>query len=69
MEEPAPPMHPVGSARKCIAESDEISFEAPEKKGSRYTIDAAYIRERLADIVKSEDLSRYILSFRWIDRR
>jgi ATP-dependent HslUV protease ATP-binding subunit HslU len=40
---------------------DEISFEAPEKKGARYTIDAAYIRERLADIVKSEDLSRYIL--------
>jgi ATP-dependent HslUV protease ATP-binding subunit HslU len=40
---------------------DEISFEAPEKKGARYTIDAAYIRERLTDIVKSEDLSRYIL--------
>jgi len=40
---------------------DEISFEAPEKKGARFTIDAAYIRERLADIVKSEDLSRYIL--------
>ncbi len=40
---------------------DEISFEAPERKGARITIDAAYIRERLADIVKSEDLSRYIL--------
>jgi len=40
---------------------DEISFEAPERKGARIAIDAAYIRERLADIVKSEDLSRYIL--------
>lgn len=40
---------------------DEISFDAPEKKGSKITIDAAYVRERLADIVKSEDLSRYIL--------
>jgi ATP-dependent HslUV protease ATP-binding subunit HslU len=40
---------------------DEVSFEAPERKGARITIDAAYISERLADIVKSEDLSRYIL--------
>jgi ATP-dependent HslUV protease ATP-binding subunit HslU len=40
---------------------DEISFDAPEKKGATLTIDAAYVRERLADIVKSEDLSRYIL--------
>ncbi len=40
---------------------DEISFEAPERKGARIAVDAAYIRERLSDIVKSEDLSRYIL--------
>ncbi len=40
---------------------DEISFNAPEKKGTKINIDAAYVRERLADIVKSEDLSRYIL--------
>jgi ATP-dependent HslUV protease ATP-binding subunit HslU len=40
---------------------DEISFDAPEKKGAMIAIDAAYVRERLADIVKSEDLSRYIL--------
>ena len=40
---------------------DEISFDAPEKSGSRITIDAEYVRERLTDIVKSEDLSRYIL--------
>jgi ATP-dependent HslUV protease ATP-binding subunit HslU len=40
---------------------DEISFEAPEKNGAEVTIDAAYVRERLAEIMKSEDLSRYIL--------
>jgi ATP-dependent HslUV protease ATP-binding subunit HslU len=40
---------------------DDISFDAPEKKGVKITIDAAYVRARLADIVKSEDLSRYIL--------
>lgn len=40
---------------------DEISFEAPERKGERVTIDASMVRERLSDIVKSEDLSRYIL--------
>jgi len=40
---------------------DEISFNAPEKKGSTVAIDATHVRERLADVVKSEDLSRYIL--------
>jgi ATP-dependent HslUV protease ATP-binding subunit HslU len=40
---------------------DEISFDAPEKKGAKITIDAAYVRECMMDIVKSEDLSRYIL--------
>ncbi len=40
---------------------DEISFDAPEKQGTKISIDAAHVRVRLADIVKSEDLSRYIL--------
>jgi ATP-dependent HslUV protease ATP-binding subunit HslU len=40
---------------------DVISFDAPEKQGTRITIDAAYVRECMMDIVKSEDLSRYIL--------
>jgi ATP-dependent HslUV protease ATP-binding subunit HslU len=40
---------------------DEISFEAPEKKGQHITIDAAYVGKTLADIVKDQDLSRYIL--------
>jgi len=40
---------------------DEISFDAPEKKGAKININAHYVRERMADILKSEDLSRYIL--------
>src|ERR1700741_4468083 len=40
---------------------DEISFEAPEKKGEHITVDAAYVQNTLADIVKDQDLSRYIL--------
>ncbi|HSB35178.1 MAG TPA: ATP-dependent protease ATPase subunit HslU, partial [Nitrospirota bacterium] len=40
---------------------DEISFDAPEKKGAKILINAGYVRERMADILKSEDLSRYIL--------
>ena len=40
---------------------DELSFEAPEKKGQAVTIDADYVRKMLNDIVKDQDLSRYIL--------
>ena len=40
---------------------DDISFRAPELTGQEITIDAAYVREKLADIVQNEDLSRYIL--------
>jgi ATP-dependent HslUV protease ATP-binding subunit HslU len=40
---------------------DEISFEGPDLQNKRVTIDAAYVEKMLADIVKNEDLSRYIL--------
>ncbi|HET7205545.1 MAG TPA: ATP-dependent protease ATPase subunit HslU [Terriglobales bacterium] len=40
---------------------DEISFEAPDKKGQQITVDADYVRRMLTDIVKDQDLSRYIL--------
>jgi len=40
---------------------DEISFEAPEKRGQHITVDAEYVGKMLADIVKDQDLSRYIL--------
>jgi ATP-dependent HslUV protease ATP-binding subunit HslU len=40
---------------------DEISFEAPDMTETSITIDAAYVDRMLAEIVKNEDLSRYIL--------
>ncbi len=40
---------------------DELSFEASEMNGVEVTIDAAYVQRVLADIVKDEDLSRYVL--------
>jgi ATP-dependent HslUV protease ATP-binding subunit HslU len=40
---------------------DTISFEAPERKGEQITVDAVYVGKMLADIVKDQDLSRYIL--------
>ncbi|MGA7381862.1 MAG: AAA family ATPase, partial [Terriglobales bacterium] len=40
---------------------DQISFDAPDKKGEQVKIDADYVRHMLADIVKDQDLSRYIL--------
>ena len=40
---------------------EEVSFSAPERGGDVVHIDAEYVRKRLADIMKSEDLGRYIL--------
>jgi ATP-dependent HslUV protease ATP-binding subunit HslU len=40
---------------------DEISFDAPDKAGSQYTIDADYVRRRVSDVAKNTDLSRFIL--------
>jgi len=40
---------------------DEISFEGPDLKKKIVRIDAAYVDKQLADIVKNQDLSRYIL--------
>jgi ATP-dependent HslUV protease ATP-binding subunit HslU len=40
---------------------DEISFDAPEMKGQPFKVDADYVRKMLTDIVKDQDLSRYIL--------
>ncbi len=40
---------------------DAISFEAPDMKEKQVTIDADYVRDKLTDIVKDQDLSRYIL--------
>ena len=40
---------------------DEISFDAPQMTEKSVTIDADYVRKMLSDIVKDQDLSRYIL--------
>jgi ATP-dependent HslUV protease ATP-binding subunit HslU len=40
---------------------EELSFEGPEMKKKKVSIDATYVRKQLADIVKDQDLSRYIL--------
>jgi ATP-dependent HslUV protease ATP-binding subunit HslU len=40
---------------------DEVSFHASELDGQSIAIDRAYVDRMLADIVKSDDLSRYIL--------
>jgi ATP-dependent HslUV protease ATP-binding subunit HslU len=40
---------------------DEVSFQAPEWSGKEIAIDAEYVHARLAEVLKDEDLSRYIL--------
>jgi ATP-dependent HslUV protease ATP-binding subunit HslU len=40
---------------------EEISFEGPDLKKKTVRIDAAYVRKQLSEIVKDQDLSRYIL--------
>jgi ATP-dependent HslUV protease ATP-binding subunit HslU len=40
---------------------EEISFEAPELKKKSIKIDSAYVQKQLVNIVKDQDLSRYIL--------
>jgi len=40
---------------------DEVSFNAPDMKDKQVNVDADYVRRTLADIVKDQDLSRYIL--------
>jgi ATP-dependent HslUV protease ATP-binding subunit HslU len=40
---------------------EDLSFDAPELTGKRVKIDAALVKQRLADVVKDEDLSRFIL--------
>ncbi|WP_067682781.1 ATP-dependent protease ATPase subunit HslU [Tsuneonella dongtanensis] len=40
---------------------EELSFEAEDHVGETVTIDAAYVRDRLADLAGDTDLSKYIL--------
>ena len=40
---------------------DEVSFDAPDMAERQVAIDGAYVDRMLVDIVKNEDLSRYVL--------
>jgi len=40
---------------------EHVSFEAADKGGSRVEVDAAFVDRHLGELVKDEDLSRYIL--------
>ena len=40
---------------------DEISFDAPDMQDKKLVIDGEYVRKRLSEVIKDEDLSRYIL--------
>ncbi|HTS62538.1 MAG TPA: ATP-dependent protease ATPase subunit HslU [Candidatus Acidoferrales bacterium] len=40
---------------------EEVSFEGPDLKKKSVKVDAGYVRKQLAEIVKDQDLSRYIL--------
>jgi ATP-dependent HslUV protease ATP-binding subunit HslU len=40
---------------------EDVSFDAPDMKKRKVKVDAAFVRERLSEIVKDQDLSKYIL--------
>jgi ATP-dependent HslUV protease ATP-binding subunit HslU len=40
---------------------EEISFEGPDLRERKITIDAAYVHDKLDSVVKTEDLSKFIL--------
>ncbi len=40
---------------------EDISYEAPELKGQKFMVNRAYVKNKLKNIVKNKDLSKYIL--------
>ena len=40
---------------------EQISFDAPELPDRNVRITADYVRQRLGDVLKDEDLSKFIL--------
>ncbi len=40
---------------------DEISYDAPDKNGTAFKIDAAYVKKHVGALAKNTDLSRFIL--------
>jgi ATP-dependent HslUV protease ATP-binding subunit HslU len=40
---------------------EDISFEAPERKGETFTVDGSFVKDRLEPLVKDSDVRRYLL--------
>jgi len=40
---------------------DEVSFTAPDQSGQKLVVDAKYVEERIGDLARNVDLSRFIL--------
>ena len=40
---------------------EELSFSAPDKSGSKVTVDLAFVEKHIGELSKSTDLSRYVL--------
>ena len=40
---------------------EQLSFDAPEKGGSKIRVDAQFVHERLDPLLKKDDLKKYIL--------
>jgi ATP-dependent HslUV protease ATP-binding subunit HslU len=40
---------------------DDLAFEAPQLGAQSIPITAGYVRERLADVLRDDDLSHYVL--------
>ena len=41
--------------------TQQVSFDAPNREGQTVRVDAAEVNDKLAELAKNEDLSRYIL--------
>jgi ATP-dependent HslUV protease ATP-binding subunit HslU len=40
---------------------EEVSFEGPDRRGSHVVVDAAYVRDRVSDLLEDHDLARFVL--------
>ncbi|MDY6842491.1 MAG: ATP-dependent protease ATPase subunit HslU [Thermodesulfobacteriota bacterium] len=40
---------------------DDVSFDAPEMSGKEVLVDSQYVEDKLSEVIKDQDLSRYIL--------
>ena len=40
---------------------DDVSFTAPDRSGETVTVDSGYVNDRVGDLARNADLSRFIL--------